>query len=884
MVESKVEPLSIPRFFPRTTTPFPPEGVSMTAKDTLGQCFACPLNDRQEVPFEGPRDADFCVVGEAPGYNEVKERRPFVGKSGKLLDSILEQIGIRREDCRIGNVVLCGTVNDEVRKATWWQDVLQRCATRREAEEAISKDAVVVALGVSAAEGLLSRKLIFGGNYPQRGALFHDASGRRIIPTWHPAALLRAGGSDEDSYRGLSDADLETLALDIRRAYSLAKGVSEEFHPWIDTTGEPDRFLAFCQKVRYRVAIDVETDGTDPLQAKLLVVGLAIRYLWDTKETTEAISFWWPNATEECKAALRRVLADEKITKVYHNRQFDEQVLQRLGVLRGPVVDTLLLSHVRFPDLRCDLSSVAQTWLTVDPWKSEYELKSRAISALMADLASRGRPYNTWSSGRVQLLLDYNAMDVSATAAVEPLLCEELEKEKLLTVAAIDTALAGYAREMSRYGVLIDQGVREKLRVETEVLRDEAERKLLGIVESGLQEPADKEAADSLRVLIQKEGRFNPSSNKQLQLAFDACGVKVPAGNLTPTGKRSLSKDSLSAVGDHPLSRALTIYRVSSNRVSTYFDENKMDLSFDGRLHVSWKIHGTPTGRWSSGGSGGSSINLQNWPLAMRKMVIAAPGNVLVSADFAQLEYRIIALYSGEESLLELFNSPGRPDLHSVNAARLFGVTWEATSIEGVENAEEIERRKKKRKLLRSLTKNGLYGALYLGTPETIQDTLRSRGIDEQDPVLAEGLLSVSRKQCEEFVKAIPRLWPAVEAWRQWAVKDAVEKCEIRYPLSGRRRVWPMGRVDATQAVNSRVQGFAGDIMNSRFLILTQRLPPEAKIILQIHDSVVIECPEEMGKQVQEILVGTMETKKELNGHTCKFPVDSKIGRNWAEV
>lgn len=918
----------------------------------LGQCVGCELEGRKNAGFIGPRTAKLAIIGEYPGAEEVRKKEPFVGPSGRLLDLILQSCGIDRNGLRLGNVLLCGPVKEEDKSAAWFGECLSRCAVRREAEADLGEAKVVVTLGAHAAWGMLGERISLGGARPHRGAVHRDPRGRIIIPTWQPAAILKSGGAG-DSYGKLSDADAETIGMDITKAWRLANGEIEEFKPTLQLEADPDRFADWCEwSIEHgsRVGIDVETDSAEPMTCKLLSVGLARRVQIDGgRVVVEAISFWWPNANDRALDALRRLLASEKIVSVLHNLQFDIAVLERLiGPVRGGMTDTMLLSHARFPDVEVKLDAVAHTWLAVHPWKHEHHARERERKQ------TREREYNAakkkkaaaavrrvedenqgafdffgespppeeepepaavaeteeededaededdlirdrsvpWSEERVMDLLEYNALDSATTSAIEPLLVDECEREGVLHVAAIDVALAQTAWRMSENGVPIDQEMRQQLKKDTAARVEGSRARMWKIVEEGIRNPADQAAAERLEREIGKNaGQFNPNSPVMLECAFDVCGVKVPASkfSLTAKGKRSFGKRALAVIGDDPLVSSLSEYRGMTVQFSTYFGDDSMGLGPDKRLHVPWKIHGTPTGRWASGKEKDAdddvvSINLQNWPGAMRKMVIAPDGMRFVGADFAQLEYRVVALLAGEVSLLDLFNDPARPDLHNTNAARLFGVDWEATDPERVDNPFEKDRRKRKRKILRGLTKNGLYGAMYLGSAETIQKTLQARSLKETDSEFAEAMRRVSKKQCQDFVDAIPRLWPAIETWRKWAVQDAIANQQVVCPLSGRRRVWPLGMLDATQAVNSRVQTFAGSLMNERFLYLTTALPKEAKIILQVHDSVVVECPEEMAQDVLKIVTDTMTTDLTLGGRRCMFPVDAKIGRTWAEV
>lgn len=882
----------------------------------LEQCFGCPLQERKLVPFSGPRDAKLAVVGEYPYYNEIREQRPFVGQAGDLLDLILDFLGLDRHDLRMGNAVLCGPVDEEDRTAPWFGEVVQRCRTRREAMNDIGDAQYVVALGGTAAWGLLGRRVVLGGKWPVRGALHHTPDGRVVIPTWDPAAILRAGGSDGKGR--LSDADSETIGLDILRAWRLATGVLHEFQPTIRLMSDPHEFAEWCRNADWRVAVDIETDSIDPVTCKLLSVGLARRFSpWESTtpfspldgvgsdvptlrpaDPVEAISFWWPNADDEAREELRALLDNAIVTKTFHNHSFDAIVLERLIGPVHMVSDTIYLTHARFPDVRVNLADVAQTWLPIRPWKYQFHHADHKLSADLERMQQKGYRIPTWDQTRVEALLEYNAMDAAATIGAELPLVEECDREGVTEVAALDLALAQEAYKMTARGVRIDPEVREKIDKDTHDRLRMAEERLNRLIADGMRDPADRKAAETLDPLLKKnDGRLNYYSNKDLGLALDVCGVPVPAGkgSLTKSGQRALNKKSLAAISDHPVVAATANCKGLARIISTFFGEKDgavYNLGPDGRLHVPWKVHGTPTGRWASGKEKDDvgfdedvvSINLQNWPTWLRAMVTPEPGCVFVGADEAQLEYRCLALQSGEPILLGLFNDPSRPDLHNDSCARLYGPRWVALDPDLVDNPFEANHRKKQRKALRTVTKNGLYAAAYLANLLTVQQTLQSRAFRESDPEVAETLRRVSKPQCQEFIDAFPKLWPTLDAWRQRMVEEVTRTHETRCPISGRRRIWPLGMVEPSKCVNTPTQTLAGAIMNLAFLTIQEKLPPDAKIILQVHDSVVVECPKEQGDLVKKIITDAMTTTYTIGDHTCQFIGDAKSGMSWAVV
>ncbi len=422
---------------------------------------------------------------------------------------------------------------------------------------------------------------------------------------------------------------------------------------------------------------------------------------------------------------------------------------------------------------------------------------------------------------------------------------------------------------------------------------------------------------------------WNPLSPIQLRLAYDICDVQLPANMLTKNGQRSMSKHALVQIFDHPLVGATIELRKNRRFLSVYFESKGSVIAADNRLRVGWKVHGTPTGRWSSGGGGGGvgdiGIAIQNWPSIMRKMVVAPPGYKLCGADYSQLEFRMIALQSGETILLDVFNSKEKRDLHAENTARLYPTVWQGLDPRRVfdekqndlvspaqvklfeklrkgtlrpeELAEEIgwapatqaqvQENLDRRTLMRKFTKTGFYAATYGAVPLTVQSTMRAQSLKETDPKFARMLREVSIKDCKMFVDAIPRFWPKLALYRDRIIGLLSKTGVWRSPLDGRRRVWLMSRSERSAFVNTPTQGLSASLVNQRTLILMDKLrdvSSDIHLILQVHDSLGFEVPAALAPQVQQIVEETLTTTLELDGHSCLFPVEAATGDSWYAV
>jgi uracil-DNA glycosylase family 4 len=313
-------------------------------------------------------------VGEGPGQTEVQTGHPFVGASGRLLNRALGNIDPNeRERVWVTNATLCippQNATDAHKRAA-----RECCAPRLDHELAQFPGKPVLALGAVAAQGFLGDKFSIT---EMAGALHTLADGREVIPTIHPAAILRGGGG---ATAGAHAVDLLfwNLVYDAAKVKRLAAGAEVKFSDDITTEVEDSHraeslvegFLWHARKVR-EIAVDVETapryPGSTALVshwARLTAIGLA---------TTEwGLSVAWEILPPRARAFVKALLGDASIIKGFHNSLYDKPVLLHNGMpVRGPIFDTLLLHHAAFPGLAHDLQRVATQFFAISPWKAEF--------------------------------------------------------------------------------------------------------------------------------------------------------------------------------------------------------------------------------------------------------------------------------------------------------------------------------------------------------------------------------------------------------------------------------------------------------------------------------------------------------------------------------
>jgi len=571
------------------------------------QCETCGLWRYKLVPGKGPEQADLVLVGEAPGYHEAHYGEPFVGKAGKTLDEILKKLGIDRSKLYLTNACLC--FPDPLRAPR--ADELKACRRRLIEEVKARQPKLVIALGNAALRSLMNNYRLEISK--QRGGIdWCPDLGTYIIATYHPAALLRRPELIHDVMR------------DFRRALRfLAEPKSVAPRPEVVTgiryrvIRARQEFLDVLDAVDAlspgRVAVDVETSSTD----EVLSVALS----------------WQPG---EALVLSRTALSDPVVVTVLdrwlsqrcvvgHNLKFDLRHLWRLGLKSVRTGWDTMLAHYTLDERQGvhGLKYLAREYLRAPDYEAEIE-----------DYMRRGMEHCP-----EDLLYKYNAIDASCTIALVPLLEQELDDNARRVLHELLLPASDILARMEEVGIMVDvpylESLQSKLAVELE------------------------ELAAKCREAAQYD--FNPNSPKQVaHVLFDVLGL--PAGP-----DRSTEEDELLRLKDrHPLPGLLLEYRARQKFLTTYVRNMLAQRDAHDRVHTTFNLHGTVTGRLSSSGP-----NLQNIGknAEARNMFRATPGWTLVECDNSQAEIRVLAYYSQDPALLKAIENA---DIHLMTARLMF--------------------------------------------------------------------------------------------------------------------------------------------------------------------------------------------------------------------
>ena len=569
-------------------------------------------------------------------------------------------------------------------------------------------------------------------------------------------------------------------------------------------------------------AFDTETTSTTAIDAELVGLSFAL-------QEKEAYYIPVPPTLPEAEKVVglfREAYESAHPVKVAQNAKYDITVLRRYGIeVRGELWDTMVAHYLLNPELRHNMDYMAETLLGY---------KTIHIEEL---IGPKGRGQKSMRDVSPLLVKDYAAEDADITLrlkhVLEPMLAD---KGATRLFKEVEMPLVPVLAEMEMNGVLIDT-------------------KTLGEVSRLLTERAHA-VEQEIYALAGEE--FNIASPKQVgDILFGKMQIAEKAKK-TKTGQYVTSEEVLQQLrGKNPIVGKILDYRGLKKLLGTYVEAlPKLVNPRTGHIHTSFNQCVTATGRLSS-----SDPNLQNIPVRtedgkeIRRCFIPEPGEVFFSADYSQVELRIMASLSGDENMIDAFVSG--QDIHAATSAKIYH--------KAIDDVTKEERRK---------AKSANFGIIY--------------GISAFG--LAQGL-DIDRREAKELIDGYFRSFPKVMDYIETVKASAVEKGYAE-TLMGRRRYLPdITSRNATvrafaerNAVNAPIQGTAADIMKVAMIRIHNRLKAEglhAKMILQVHDELNFSVPVEEKEQVQRIVIEEMQGAATL---AVPLVADCGWGANWLEA
>jgi len=617
------------------------------------------------------------------------------------------------------------------------------------------------------------------------------------------------------------------LATDVASEKNEAAAASNDKYAGYETIFTEAQLKQWCARLQEAklFAFDTETTSLDTMCAQLVGMSFA---------TAKGQAAYLPFAHNYIGApkqlprdlvlqTLRPLLEDESLVKVGHNLKYDIEVMANAGItVRGGNFDTMLESYI--------LDSASPNH-NMDSLALKY-LGWRTIS--FQDVAGKGAKQITFNQVPVETASTYAAEDADVTLQLHQTLHPRLVKEKGLNYIfeKIEMPLVAVLARVERNGVLIDA---DKLRQQSREL------------EKRLQELEDQ--------TIELAGKsFNINSPKQLQqVLFE--DLKIPVLQKTPTGQPSTAEPVLQELAlDYPLPKVIIEYRTISKLISTY--TNKLPEQINpqtGRIHTSYNQTGAATGRLSS-----SDPNLQNIPVRthegrrIRQAFIAAPGHKIISADYSQIELRLMAHITQDTNLVAAFVQD--LDVHQATAAEVLGLPLDQVTSDQRRDAKAIN-----------------FGLIY---------GMSAFGLARQ--------LKIDRHAAQNYIDRYFTRYPKVLAYMDNTRKQAHEQGYVE-TLWGRRLYLP--DINSSQAmrqkaaeraaINAPLQGSAADIIKMAMINLDDWLTKnkvDARMIMQVHDELVFEVADH---EVERVLAAVKEYMTKVIPLSVPLTISIGSGDNW---
>jgi DNA polymerase-1 len=576
------------------------------------------------------------------------------------------------------------------------------------------------------------------------------------------------------------------------------------------------------------ISFDTETTSTDPMRAELVGISLAVE---------AGKGFYIPIGHQEGRQlplevvlnALRLPLTSPRISKVGHNLKYDYTILHRCGLVVEPFgFDTMIAEWLINPASR-NLGLKNLAWVRQDVKMTHIE-----------ELIGKGKKQISMAEVPIVLAADYAVADAEVVLRLIPELESELNAGNALSLMKdIELPLISVLAEMEMTGVALDTVFLANLSSEFSGRLSHIEQQIYAAVGKPFNLNSPQQLSEALFVHLKLEPPDRTAK--------------------TATGFYSTSADVLEELrGAHTVVDQILEYRELSKLKSTYLDALPLEVNPQtARVHTSYSQTGAVTGRIAS-----SEPNLQNIPIRtdqgrqVRQAFIASPGNVLLSVDYSQVELRIVAHMANDPAMLETFRA--NQDIHTATAAAIYGVPLDAVTRE-------------QRRHAKSINFGLIYGMSAYGLMRTTDLTLAD---------------------AENFVAAYFHQFPGVKSYLDGMRRQAAEIGYVE-TLLGRRRYFPglknqsnfnIRSREEREAINAPIQGTAADIMKIAML----RLPPalqraglSARMLLQVHDELVLECPQQELIHTAHTVQQVMEDAYKLN---APLKTEARYGKNWGEM
>lgn len=582
----------------------------------------------------------------------------------------------------------------------------------------------------------------------------------------------------------------------------------------VDTPDKLSDLTAYLSRQR-QICFDTETTSLDPLTTTLVGISVAV----------EAHTAYWIPASAAAIDAMRPILESEKIDKIGQNLKFDIEVLQHAAgiTVGGKLFDTMIEHYLLKSEDRHSMDYLARTYLNYTP--VSYE-----------SLVGKGAKQVTIDTIDAELVAEYAAEDADITLQLHEKLWAMIQQEQMTELYhTVEEPLISCLATTEMRGVKIDTTV---LGSTAQLLNNEMN------------------AAEAEIRAMSGFPTLNVNSPKQLgEVLYEEMKI-IDNPKLTKTKQYKTDEETLQSMADkHPIIGKILEYRGVKKLLSTYIEAlPKLINPKTGRIHTSFNQAVTSTGRLSS-----TNPNLQNIPIRdaagreIRRAFVADSGNVLISADYSQIELRIMAHLSGDTAMIEAFRAG--EDVHAATAAKIYGVPL-----------DEVTKEQRRR------AKTANFGIIY---------GISVFGLSQR--------LDIPRGEAKELIDGYFTLYPRVKEYMEECKVSAREKGYVETIFGRRRYLADINSRNAIarsyaerNAINAPIQGSAADVMKLAMIEVAAAIKPlDAVIVLQVHDEVVVECRADVADEVKKIVEQTMSQSAKL---LVPLVVEAEIGDNWLDA
>jgi DNA polymerase-1 len=598
---------------------------------------------------------------------------------------------------------------------------------------------------------------------------------------------------------------------------------TEHTYHIVDSSNRQKKLAAFLEQAE-EFCFDTETDNLDGLSANL--VGMSFC-------TTPGEAYYVPlsphdhTATQAVLKIFKPAFENDKSLKIGQNIKFDIGILTNYGIsIKGPLFDTMLAHYLLQPDQRHNMDILAKTYLNYEPVSIETLI------------GAKGKNQGNMADVPVEIIADYAAEDADITLQLKEVFAPEIKKKGLQHLLIdVEGKLVYVLSNMERNGVKVDVSALKDISAELANDIEEIEKEI-----------------------YQLAGEvFNIGSPLQLgKILFEKLKLD-PKAKKTKTGQYATGEEVLAKLGEeHQIVGKILDYREMVKLKSTYIDALPgMVSAVDGRIHTSYNQAVAATGRLSS-----TNPNLQNIPIRtargreIRKAFVpGGPDFTILSADYSQIELRIMASFSEDETMIQAFKD-GK-DIHAITASRIFKVALEEVDAD-----------------MRRKAKTANFGIIY---------GISAFGLSQR--------LNIPRREAGEIIDAYFAEFPAVKQYMDDVINQARETGYVSTILGRRRYLPDINSRNMTQrgfaernAINAPIQGSAADMIKVAMINIfewMQQQNLQSKMILQVHDELVFDVHLSELELLKSEVTRLMKTAIEL-----KVPMEVGLGTgsNWLDA